>query len=60
MPLRRRKSCSRQSPATIFVGLNDYEVPGEPMYLIAHFDTIEEAEAEQRTHKDTIILYHVA
>jgi len=38
------------------VGLNDYELPGEQMYLIAHFNTIEEAEAAQETRKDTIIL----
>jgi hypothetical protein len=29
------------------VGLNDYELPGEQLYLIAHFSTIEEAEAAQ-------------
>jgi hypothetical protein len=38
------------------VGLNDYGLPGEQMYLIAHFETIEEAEIAQRKHKDSMIL----
>jgi hypothetical protein len=54
MPLRR-KMFTPDSGCNLF-GLNDYELPGEQMYLIAHFNTIEDAEAAQRRHKDSMIL----
>lgn len=30
------------------VGFDDFEDPGEMLYLIGHFDTAEEAEAEKK------------
>jgi hypothetical protein len=38
------------------VGLDCFELPGEQMYLIAHYDKRKDAEKAQEQHPDTIIL----
>jgi hypothetical protein len=40
------------------VGIDDFELPGEMLYIIAHFDTWEEAIAVMRaqSHQDHVIL----
>jgi len=49
------------TPETGFnlVGIDSYEMPGEKLYLIAHFDTLKEAEkAQTKYDKSKTMIYH--
>jgi len=41
------------------VGIDSYEMPGEKLYLIGHFDTRKKAEKEQTKYdKSKTVIYH--
>lgn len=47
------------TPETGFnlVGIDSYEMPGEKLYLIAHFDTLKEAEKAKENYGPNTAIY---
>ena len=52
---KERKTFTPESGFNL-IGLDWFAVPGEKMFLIAHYDSLEQAEAAQKKYKDSLIL----